>query len=296
MTRVLVVWEDAHCESLGDLVKRAVSVHGTPEAVTRPTVVRHTSRGHGAFARYVRDTWPLARARGVPLDPHPIDHAICVVDADRLHELKIVSAAPADVTATDAWHEAAARAWQGWLRSQCAPDGPPVTTVHGFVLRWAKESVLLAGFDQSAWARLLDVDASAPAVQAELRRKCTPHPSAVPDAMFTNTFRRPLPCLQLMRQSCNLSRLDKRDVAIDDAVYALARESLPTLLARVPDLGRLASLIWSLHRGELEPPEPPKPAATLKLAAAPVTRPARGPTKQKSQRAKSATPKKRKRS
>lgn len=38
MTRVLVVWEDAHCESLGDLVKRAVSVHGTPGAVTRPTI------------------------------------------------------------------------------------------------------------------------------------------------------------------------------------------------------------------------------------------------------------------
>ncbi|HWO24326.1 MAG TPA: hypothetical protein VNO30_36530 [Kofleriaceae bacterium] len=248
MTRVLVVWEDAHCESLGDLVKRAVNAHGAPDAVARPTVVRHTSRGNGAFSRYVHDTWPLARARGVPLDPRPIDHVICVVDADRLHELKVVAAPPSDTNATAAWHEEAERAWKGWLHSHCAPDGPPVATVHGLVLRWAKESALLAGFDQPAWARLLDVEISAPATQAELRRQCKPHPSEISDAAFTNTFRRPLSCLQIVRQACKLSRLDKNDPTIDDALKALARESLPTVLARVPDLARLASLIWSLQQ------------------------------------------------
>lgn len=281
MTRVLVVWEDAYCESLGELVKRAVRAHTAPDAVVSPTVVRHTSRGHGAFARYVHETWPLARARGVPLDPQPIDHMICVVDGDRLHELEVVAAPPPAAAAIDGWHAAAERAWQGWLRSKCAPDGPPVTTVHGVVLRWAKESVLLAGFDQPAWARFLEVDASAPAVQTELRRQCTPHPSEVPDGLFTNTFRRPLSCLKLLRQACKLSRLDKNDVSIDDAVSALVRESLPTLLARVPDLARLTSLIWSLHHGVPE------------RDVEPATRPPRKPA-EKAERAKSATPKKRK--
>ena len=207
MTRVLVVWEDAHCESLSDLVKRAVRVHGAPDAVVRPTVVRHTSRGNGAFSRYVRYTWPLARARGVPL------------------------------------------------------------------------------------------------VQTELRRLCRPHPSEVPDASFTNTFRRPLSCLQLVRQACKLGQLDKNDVAIDDAVSALARESLPTLLARVPDLARLVSLIWSLHQGEpelgrkavSEPEAAPEPKAVPEAKAVPVTLPAQRSMK-KSRRAKGATPSKRKRS
>lgn len=256
MTRVLVVWEDAYCESLGAPVKRAVQAQGAPDEIARPMVVRHTSRGNARFARYVRDTWPLARARGVPLDARPIDHMICVVDADRLHELHelkdVVRKAP-EAAATDDWHAAAERAWQDWLRSQCAPDGPPATTVHGLVLRWAKESVLLAGFDQPAWARILGIDTSAPAVQAELRRQCTPHPGEISNEVFTNTFRRPLPCLQLVRRACNLSRLDKNDVAIDDAVSALARESLSTILARVPDLARLTATIWTLHRGAPEP-------------------------------------------
>ena len=283
MTRVLVVWEDAYCESLGALVKRAVHAHRAPDAVARPTVVRHTSRGNTKFSRYVRETWPLARANGVPLDSHPIDHMICAVDADRLHELPGVDVTPPGVTATDAWHAEAERAWQVWLRSQCAPDGPPVATVHGLVLRWAKESVLLAGFDQPAWKQFLEVDTSAPAVQTELRRQCTPHPSEVSDVVFTNTFRRPLSCLQLVREACKLSRLHKSDVTIDDAVYALARESLPTILARVPDLARLTSLIWSLHHGVPEP------------EAGPVTRSPRAPAK-KAQRPKGATPNKRKRS
>jgi hypothetical protein len=283
MTRVLVVWEDAHCEALGALIRRAVRTRSAPDAVAGPAVVCHTSRGNGTFARYVRDTWPLARVRGVPLDPHPIDHMICVVDADRLHELKGVVTAPPDATATDAWHAEVERAWQGWLRSQCDPDGPPVTTVHGLVLRWAKESVLLAGFDQPAWVRFLEVDTSALAVQTELRRQCTPYPSEVPDVSFTSTFRRPLSCLHLVRQACRLSRLDKNDVAIDDALYALARESLPTVLARVPDLGRLTSLIWSLHQGGPEP-ETVQGAAHL-----------REPTK-KAPRATGAAPKRRKRS
>jgi hypothetical protein len=208
-----------------------------------------------------------------------------VVDADRLHELKPVGAKPkpTDVTATDAWHEEAQRAWEAWLRSQCAPDGPPATTVHGLVLRWAKESVLLAGFDQPAWARLLDLDLSTPAAQAELKRQCTPHPSKVRDDMFTNTFRRPLHCLQLVRQACKLSRLDKNDVTIDDTVSALARESLPTILARVPDLVRLTSMIWSLHQGV------PETAAPTRPEAGSVTR--RSRESKRIQRAKKAPPK-----
>jgi hypothetical protein len=283
MTRVLVVWEDAHCEALSVLMERAIRAHSAPDAVARPTVIRHTSRGNGKFSRYVRDTWPRARVRGVPIDPHPIDHMICVVDADRLHDLLSVAAPPPDVTARDAWHAAAERDWQVWLHSQCAPDGPPVTTVHGLLLRWAKESVLLAGFDQPAWKQFLEVDTSARAVQTELRRQCTPHPSEVSDVLFTNTFRRPLSCLQIVRQACKLGRLHKNDVTIDDAVYALARESLPTILARVPDLARLTSLIWSLHHGVPEP------------EAGPVTRHPRAPAK-KPQRPKGATPNKRKRS
>lgn len=274
MTRVLVVWEDAHCDALDGLAKRAVNARAARDGAVAPTVVRHTTRGHGAFSRYVRDTWPLVRARGVPLDARPLDHLICVVDADRLHELKIVLPPPSAASEIDAWHAQADRAWRAWLHTQCSPSGPPPSTVHGLVLRWAKESALLAGFDQPAWPQHVEVDVTAPAVQAELRKQCKPHPGAVADAAFTNTFRKPLACLQLARQACQLGRLDKSDPAIDDALFALARESLPTLLARVPDLAHLEALIWSLHGVPPTQASAPAPEA----APAPVARPSKQPS------------------
>lgn len=285
MTRVLVVWEDRYFEALGVLVERAVHAGADPAAATRPTVVNHTSRGSGGFAHYVQETWPRAHQRGVPLDPRPLDHVICVVDADRLHELKIVAQPPRDVNTMEVWHQEAERAWRGWLHSRCDPGGPPATTVHGFVLRWSRESALLAGFDQPAWPESLGVTIDAPAVQAKLRADCKPHPSEVSDASFTNTFRRPLSCLQFVRQANKLSQIDKNDPAIDDALKALARRSLPTLLARMPDLASLATSIWSLHRGV------PAPAPPTTLAPPKPSKPANKP-----RRTKGAAPSKRKRS
>jgi hypothetical protein len=92
-----------------------------------------------------------------------------------------------------------------------------------------------------------------------------------------------------VRDACKLSRLDKNDVTIDDAVSALARERLPTILARVPDLARLRSLIWSLHHGVPEPEAPPQPET------APATRHPQ-PPKKEARRTKGVTPTKRKRS
>jgi hypothetical protein len=56
------------------------------------------------------------------------------------------------------------------------------------------------------------------------------------------------------RQAKKLRALPKNAPEIDDALGALATASLPILRARVPDLARLAALIWSLHRGD--PPRP----------------------------------------
>jgi hypothetical protein len=120
------------------------------------------------------------------------------------------------------------------------------------VLRWAKESLLLAGYDQPAMKAYLQsaVEAvEAPEVAAVLAR-CTPRPQDIPDERFTDTYRRPSACLNLLREACRLGALHKNAPEIDDALRALARESLSKLRDRVPDTARLSALIWELHRGE----------------------------------------------
>jgi len=258
------VWEDAYCESLGVLLKRVVRSQAPTLDAEVPRVLRHTSRSNSAFDRYAHTTWPAIRARGLPTDSGPIDHLVCVVDADRLHELlpARVPHPPAEALAIPAWHAAAERGWTEHLRSQCDPHGPPLATVHGVVLRWAKESLLLAGYDEAAMEAHLDVAVGHPDVNVALTR-CTPRPSAVDDAHFTDTYHRPSKCLKLLREARGLGPLHKSAPEIDDALLTLARDSLAKVCARVPDITRLAALVWQLHGGTPEPPVSPDPAASL---------------------------------
>lgn len=261
MTRVLVVWEDTYCESLGGLVKRLVHARAPAPDAEMPIVLPHTSRGNGGFDRYVHTTWPAIRVRGLPVDPLPIDHLVCVVDGDHLHELLPlkVPRPPAGVPAVAAWHAAAERAWHEHLRAQCDAGGPPETTVHGVVLRWAKESLLLAGYDQPAMEAHLDVAAGHPGVAATLAR-CRPRPEGVDDALFTDTYRQPSTCLKSLREVCGLDVLHKSAPELDDALRALGRESLAKIRDRVPDLAHLAALVWELHRGPPARPVAPTEA------------------------------------
>lgn len=163
---------------------------------------------------------------------------------------------PSGADAVAAWHEAAERAFQSHLRAQCDPGGPPTSTVHGVVLRWAKESLLLAGYDQPAMEAHLEVSAEHPDVVAALGR-CKPRPQQTDAARFADTFRRPFDCVNLLREARDSAPLHKSAPEIDDALRVLARQSLGAIRERAPDVGRIAALVWRLHAG---PPEGPAAA------------------------------------
>lgn len=258
MTRVLVVWEDTYYPPLHGLVKRLVQACAPAADIEIPIVLSHTSHGSGSFEHYVRVIWRVNRARGLPTEPGLIDHLVCVVDGDRLHDLlpSKVLRPPARVPGVATWHASAARAWQAHLRAQCDPSGPPMTTVHGVVLRWAKESLLLAGYDQPAMEVHLHVAAEHASVAATLAR-CRPRPQDVGDVLFTDTYRHPSTCIKSLREACGLGALHKSAPDIDDVLRALGRESLAKIRDRVPDIARLAALIWELHHGSPAPPTAP---------------------------------------
>jgi hypothetical protein len=262
VTRILVVWEDTYFQPMATIVNHAVTARRAAEDVATPRVLGHTTRSNTAFDRYVSTSWPNASVRGLPMDPGPIAHCVCVVDGDKLARLlpDAIPQPPRDPAGIAQWHATAERAWNEHRRGKNAPDGPAAERVHGVILRWSKESLLLAGYDQAGFAHHLSCHISTHAV-AEVLKACTPPLDAVPPAAFSDTFRNPDQCLRSLRQAADREPLAKNAPQIDDALRRLARDSLTTLCARVPDLWRIADLVWQLHRPPASPPDESRPSS-----------------------------------
>ncbi|HVV84592.1 MAG TPA: hypothetical protein VHE35_16100 [Kofleriaceae bacterium] len=249
MTRVLVAWEDARWPVLGALLQRIVKAIAPAGCASYPAVLGDSVEGNGRFAHWVRWTWPHVRPVGVPRSRGFVDHLICVIDGDRAHKLvDAIGMPPKDATAVPAWHRDAETAWVSWLRDHNPADGPPPATVHGIVFRWCKESTLLAGYDQPALATRLDLDPRHREIDAALAG-CTPaDPRTVADHAFVDTFRQPpLDCINALRKARKLERIAKNAPEVDDAIRDLAQQSITAVRARVPDLVRLAELVWLLQ-------------------------------------------------
>jgi hypothetical protein len=282
MTRILVAWEDRYFTTLGPFVNRRVSARAPFGRTDYPKLLHHTAHGNGGFIPYVQSTWARIRTVGLPADPGSIDHLLCVADGDRIHEcLPSIPKPPPSADEMPAWLADAEAKWQAHLRNQLSAGGAPPGTVHGRILRWCKESVLLAGYDIAAVAALLGVDPSAPAVQTFLAG-CRPSPSTIVGAAFTDSFRRPLRCLEELSSASGSSRIAKNAPEIDDALRALARDSA-NVAARVPDLDHLADLSWELSTlpaGEPNTPPAPQPGEAS-APKAKSTRPRKSVTKGK---------------
>jgi hypothetical protein len=247
MIRILIVWEDRYFDTLGPFVKRRVSALAPPGHAGFPQILFHTSYGAGGFSRYVASTWDNARATGLPRDKGPVDHLVCVVDGDRLHDhVKLVGRPPTDAANVPAWLATAEQAWQEHLHRLC--DNAPKATVHGRVLRWSKESLVLAGYDRDSIKQTLGIDVHTAALKEHLAR-CIPTPGTIKDAAFSDTFPRPLRCLKELdeaQRAPRASALVKNSPDFDDSLRALVQNDCATIAGRVPDIDRLAHLVWQL--------------------------------------------------
>lgn len=273
MIRVLIVWEDRYYDTLGPFVKRRVAARASLEHVGFPQVLFHTAYGAGGFTRYVGSTWDNVRAKGLPRDEGPIDHLVCMVDGDRLHDhIKLVGRPPTAAASVPAWLETAEQTWQEHLRGLC--NNAPKATVHGRILRWSKESVVLAGYDRDPIKQTLGIDLQAVAVKEHLAR-CVPAPSTIENQDFSNTFRKPLRCLKELdeaQRALRDSALAKNAPDLDDALRGLVRTDCAIIAERVPDIDRLADLVWQLV---MPAPLPTAPAevTTPEASSPPKKRP-----------------------
>lgn len=274
--RVLVVWEDFYFQTLGPFVKKRLAAraaaaggrnpgasHLPAEQPRFPELLFHTSHGNGGFQRYVSSTWENVRAKGLPGNPGPIDHLLCVVDGDKLHErIPGISRAPALDLPT--WLTSAEHTWEEHLRALC--KSAPRSSVHGRLLCWSKESLVLAGYDRSAFQQVLGIDLRSDPVDAHLAR-CVPVPSGVPNGSFSSTFRHPLRCLTELDSAHRAPRppaLSKNAPELDDVLRALVRDDCALIAERVPDIDRLADSIWSLATNPASAtPAPSVPAPSV---------------------------------
>jgi hypothetical protein len=275
VTRVLVAWEDHYCDALESVLKRSIAAERRESDADAPVVLSLATRGNGRFEKLVSDTWPNASAKGTPSSPGRIDHLVCVIDADKLHEIvsrvRPPSALGDDLSAIVAWQRAAELAWNEHVRSWAASSSDP-RTVHGALLCWSKESLVLAGFDQPAMKSQMGLSIDDEAVQSFVA-SCEPSPTRVEAATFSQRFRKPMSCLERLFEAQMLSFPAKGDATIDDALRALGRESLASLRDRVDSLRALTELLWRLHR----PAPPSTPDAAPSVASKPRGKPARAP-------------------
>jgi len=248
MKRVLVVWEDRYFDALHGVLKAALARRESVPGALRGQLAADSANTNSAFARYAGETWPRVSAVGTPRDPRPLDHVVFVIDGDAIHRLIPATAKrPRRASDVPRWHQEAEAAWNHYLHSQVG-SRIASATVHGLVLRWSRESVVLAGWDGPSVSYALSIDVEHADVKKALAA-CDPNPLRVDPAGFTDHFRAPFDCLNNLRRARGIVALDKNDPEVDDALRSMARSELSLIESRVPDLTRLAERVRSLIEG-----------------------------------------------
>ncbi|MCC6558938.1 MAG: hypothetical protein IT372_38920 [Polyangiaceae bacterium] len=237
MTKVLVLWEDAYHGALDRCVRRALQ-HLGGGAVE---LYFDDVRGNGGFAPYLASDWPIAATRGLPKSRGPIDHLLCVADADRAHQCCGGPAASTVAAPTQPWVEEANRRWTEALRTATAAGAE---RVWGRFLRWNQESLLIALHDIDEAMRALGITVMR-GVQTYLRG-CDPSPLTIAPDRFVDAYRKPQRCFEELLKAAGARPIRKGAPALDDAIDAASRRAIDKLCARVPDLGDLAGVVREL--------------------------------------------------
>lgn len=237
MTRVLVCWEDQFHAKLDLCLRRALR----RGASVGPELFFDGLRGNGNFPVFIERDWPKAAQRGLPKSAGPIDHLICVADADRATQCCAIEPPPAAPASTTDWVRRADEAWTQALRKATTLDP---ARIHGLFLRWNQESLLIAAHDVSGVLQKLRCPASR-AVQDHLSG-CKPSPIGCSDADFTDLFRKSGRCLEDMLKAAGQDAPRKGSVPRDDALDEASRVAIERLCTRVPDLLKIAHHIRAL--------------------------------------------------
>lgn len=237
---IVVAWEDTNYQGLKCAFSRARKrLPGREEF----RLSYESLGGNTNCVRHVKNSWPKLRKFGKPRSG-PVDHIVYVLDADALGN--IVPTLEAPMGKSDEWYPKTVERLRDHLRELTILDPD---RIHVHLLRWAKESVLLAMHDQIQPIRRLigfDKEVDVSARLSDLYQRCEPDPRQVADREFIETFRNTKKCQALLEQALGLPKLRKSDQRVDDAIDAFSASALEVLLRRIPDLRSLAEKVQAL--------------------------------------------------
>jgi hypothetical protein len=250
MARVLVAVEDSHYGPLERALRRACR-HIEPD-FPDTSLKFNTVRGMGGFSKFASTDLPLARSRGVP-SFGTIDSALCIMDADRAHEVLGLSSAPN--TATASWHQGCQQAFTAKLTEWGAPPGFPLESR---ILRWNLESLFVAFFDRFADQEVLlalGVTTPAEKVARDLKKylkACRPtSPLSVTDQEFCDKWQKPKKCLDGILSAVGGASLGSKSDTRRTALIGIATKGsgIESLFVRVPDIPETARALIKLVQG-----------------------------------------------
>jgi hypothetical protein len=188
----------------------------------------------------VGNDWPIARTNGLPKSHGPIDHLVCVADADKAHEIVDAVSLPRPEMETTKWVDDANELWTTQLR-EVARTSPE--HVHGRFLRWNRESLVLSGFDLKECQRALGCRRPG-AIEKFLDRK-RPNPRSQ-ETVFPDEYRKPFNCISEMLVACGIKMVKKNDIRFEDVIRDVSKSQIDTLARRVPDLESIARTVVDL--------------------------------------------------
>lgn len=242
MTRFVVCWEDRYFEGL-DVVLRRIRRHENASLFPEPAIKSETVKGHGGFVDYIRKDWPIALRRGIPGFGVP-DYLLCVADADSASQVcRGISTPP--LGNSDDWCEQANQTWTASLRGLAAQESE---RVFGFFLRWSRESVLIAGFDEPAMIERLANGAFSLHKQTfeAFLQSCLPEPRSI--QRFVDAYTKPNRCFDGLVEALGHKSLRKTDPKVEDTLKQFPRSPGESLLSRLPDLVGMAREINRLSQ------------------------------------------------
>lgn len=240
MSRILVLWEDKFYQKLDVCLRRILRSLPTP--TTQPLEITPFGvQGNGGFEPFLRQEWPIAATKGFLRSHGPIEHLICIADADRASEVCSVEPPPHFPEPTEPWVQRANQAWTQKLRAT-TPLAPE--RIHGRFLRWSLESLLIALHDVESVLRKLDCR-NRDGLSTYLAT-CDPRPTEVASTQFVERYRTPQKCLDKMLEAANAPRSRKGSVPRDDALDEGSRLALDRLKERVPDLVTIAQFVQKI--------------------------------------------------
>ena len=245
--RILLCWEDRYFTGLRAVCRSAVRVLREELGIrgALPLLFDDTARGDGGWKKHLTRDWERIQRAGIPnRGAGPLDHILYVCDADSASRVLEEVDSPPRQGSTQDWHARATECFESNLKKLASDED----RVHGVLLRWHKETLLLAAHDQEEILRILNWEKVPGDGRTQLYANCEPRPDRVEDPDFIDTFRSTGECLGKFTQAFGVAKLRKSDPRVDDVLAKFGQAEIRLLMKRVLDIRNLAEKIVTLSQ------------------------------------------------